>query len=116
MEVSQAYQRPYWWHMRTAIFLACSESQASGATAGVLTGLSAAVCSGGPGAPPFLRKLHTRWCGSLMQEHHACVCSLPSLLACQVTLMVSLGKQQLPLPLHLAGQAVCLRNLQRLQA
>lgn len=30
--------------------------------AGVLTGVSAAVCSGGPGAPVFLRSLKTQWC------------------------------------------------------
>ncbi|KAK9836955.1 hypothetical protein WJX81_002590 [Elliptochloris bilobata] len=32
-----------------------------GVFSGVLTGVSAAVCSGGPGAPEFLRRLHTRW-------------------------------------------------------
>ncbi len=102
------------------MFLAHNESRAGGAIAGVLTGLSAAVCTGGPGAPPFLRKLHTSWCGSLMARA-SCLCIFIAINCSpswhgQVTLIVSLSQEQSPSPLHLAGQAACLRNLQSLQA
>ena len=57
MEATSAYAR--------ITTLACTHAAGvkySLQCAGVLTGVSAAVCSGGPGAPVFLRSLKTQWC------------------------------------------------------